>query len=364
MQIKDVRVTIHSFQTTLPLMDKPRGGSTRVICEIETAEGHVGIGMSGSFLAHGVKAIVLKHLKPAIIGMDARDVEAIHAKLWPIISERGTQRGANLQALSCVDLAIWDAIGKMRNETVARLMGGARKEVPVYFTYGFGVYDKDQLVQAARDLIDQGHKRLKILVGVAESIVEDAARVRHVRKAFGDDIMLAMDANESLSADQAVRLARMVEDLDIAWFEDPIMRTDAANMANLRLRTTIPISGGQMDGHSSRFREWLEAGALDILMPNGLYNGGMTEVRRVAALAQAYNKPLSDAGGGGIYCLHHVAGFAAGTFAERHMGVEDGESKLFVNLPKPVRGMLAVPDAPGFGFTLNKDFLKETLVTD
>src|SRR5690606_23856030 len=130
----------------------------------------------------------------------------------------------------------------------------------------------DQLVQLARDLYAEGHKRLKILVGEMDSLTEDAARIRTVRKALPDDVTIAMDSNEKLSADQAVRLCRLVEDLDIAWFEDPIRRTDAANMASLRARTTIPISAGQMDGHGSRFREWLEHGSIDIMMPNGMYN--------------------------------------------------------------------------------------------
>ena len=77
--------------------------------------------------------------------------------------------------------------------------------------------------------------------------------------------------------------------------------------------TSIPLSAGQMDGHSLRFRDWIEHDALDIFMPNSLFNGGMTETRRVAALAQIYNRPLSDAGGGGLYSVHHVAGFRGGT---------------------------------------------------
>src|SRR5690606_31253135 len=97
-------------------------------------------------------------------------------------------------------------------------------------------------------------------------------------------------------------------------------------------------------------------------MPNSMYNGGMTETRRVAGLAQAYNKPLSDAGGGGIYCLHHVAGFRNGTLAEIHLGSEQVEEQMFTDAPKAKDGRVAIPDAPGFGVTLNRERLKETLV--
>jgi len=98
-------------------------------------------------------------------------------------------------------------------------------------------------------------------------------------------------------------------------------------------------------------------------MPNGMYNGGMTETRRVAHLAQIYNRPLSDAGGGGIFCLHHVAGFRNGTLAETHLGVEQVERAVFLDLPEPENGEVQVPQAPGWGVRLNRDALKDTLVS-
>ena len=134
-------------------------------------------------------------------------------------------------------------------------------------------------------------------------------------------------------------------------------------MAVLRRSTSIPLSAGQMDGHSRRFREWLEHDAIDIFMPNGMYNGGMTETRRVAYLAQAYNRPLSDAGGGGIFCLHHVAGFRNGTLAETHLGVEQVERALFLDVPEPEGGEIRVPAAPGWGVRLNRDVLNDTRVS-
>ena len=364
VQIADIRVSVHRFAPTLPLVGRPAGDSLRVLCEVETAEGLCGLGMTGRFLAHGVAAAIERHLAPALRGLDPRDLEAIHARLQPVVSERGQMTGVNLAALSCVDLALWDLIGKASGRTVAQLLGGHADRAKVYVTYGFGAYDRDQLVEMARRLIAEGHTRLKVLVGVAKGgIVEDAARVRHVREAVGDGVTLAIDANESLGLEEAKRLCRLVEDLDLAWFEDPLARCDPRDMGVLRRSTTIPLSAGQMDGHSRRFREWLEHDAIDVFMPNGMYNGGMTETRRVACLAQIYNRPLSDAGGGGIFCLHHVAGFRNGTLAECHLGVEQVEEAIFTDAPKPVGGELAVPAAPGWGVTLNREVAKDTRVT-
>lgn len=363
MKIVDVRASVHAFETKLPLVGKPAGDSLRVVCEVETEDGHVGIGMAARFLPHGIAAAVNHHLRPAVLGMDPRDLERIHAKLHPIISERGQTIGVNLSALSCVDIALWDIIGKSQGRTVAQLLGGARDVAAAYVTFGFGAFDRDQLVTVARDLHHEGHRRFKMLVGVAKGgIHEDAARVRHVRDALGPDVVLAIDANESLSLDHALRLTRLIDDCDIAWFEDPVLRNDPRDMAHLRRHTTIPIAAGQMDGHSDRFRAFIEADAIDIFLPNSLYNGGVTETRRVAALSQIYDKPLSDAGGGGIFSLHHVAGFRNGTLAECHLGVEQVERQLFLEIPKIDNGTLRIPEAPGFGVTLNRDALRDSLV--
>jgi L-rhamnonate dehydratase len=361
LRIAEIRASVHRLETRLPLVDKPAGDSTRVVCRVETDDGLVGIGMAARFLAHGVAACINHHIAPALKGMEVQRLEAIHARLHPLISERGRMSGINLAASSAVDLALWDLLGKRAGCSVAELLGGYRKEAEVYVTFGFGVYDKDQLVEVAQDLIANGHSRLKMLVGVA-GVRGDAERVRHVRDAVGPGILLAVDANEGVTLDYAVKLARLIEDFDVAWFEDPVAANDARDLAALRRQTSIPLSAGQMDGHSARFRELVEHDAIDIFMPNSLYNGGMSETRRVAHLSQIYNRPLSDAGGGGIYCLHHVAGFRNATLAECHLGVTQVERQLFRDAPEPSNGVISVPDAPGFGVQLNEEVVKETLL--
>lgn len=362
MKVVDIRASVHVFETLLPLVGKPAGDSVRIVCEIETDAGHIGIGMSARFLPHAVASAVTRHLGPAVMGADPRDLEVIHDRLQKLVSERGQSNGINLAALSCIDLALWDIIGKASGRTVAQLLGGHKDYAEAYCTFGFSVFDCDQLVTVARDLQAKGHRRFKMLVGVAKGgIREDAARVRYVRAALGDDVPLAIDANESLSLDEAMRLCEMLRDQDIAWFEDPVVRNDPRDLALLRRRTTIPLSAGQMDGHSERFRSFIEHDSIDIFMPNSLYNGGITETRRVAHLAQIYNRPLSDAGGGGIFSLHHVAGFRNGTLAESHLGVDQVERHLFVSVPHVKNGQLSVPKEPGFGVTLNRDTLRDTL---
>ncbi|MBM9595435.1 mandelate racemase/muconate lactonizing enzyme family protein [Roseitranquillus sediminis] len=362
-RIGDIRASVHRHVADLPLKPGSARGSTRVICEVETDDGRVGVGMTGRFLCHATVTAITRHILPAIKGMDIRDLEAIHGRLRKVLSERGRQSGVNLWALSAVDLALWDLIGQVSGRPVAGLLGGHRDHADVYVTFGFGDYEPDELVEVARMLIAQGHTRLKMLVGVAkDGLPGDVRRVHHVRDALGDDILLAIDANESITLDYARRLCRRIEECDIAWFEDPVRGNDPRDLAALRRGTSIPLSAGQMDGHATRFREWVEADAIDIFMPNSLYAGGMTEVRRVGAIAQIYERPISDAGGGGVYSMHHVAGLRGGTLAECHLGTDAWERMIYLDAPEPEAGRLHVPDRPGFGVTLNREAMKETLV--
>ena len=108
MKIKDVRVSVHRFETVLPIINRPGPAETRVICEIETDNGYAGVGMTARFLCHAVAEAVRQYVAPALKDMDPRDFEAFRARLSAILSERGVTNGVNRMALSCVDLALWD----------------------------------------------------------------------------------------------------------------------------------------------------------------------------------------------------------------------------------------------------------------
>lgn len=360
MKIANVRASVHRIEGKLPVSGKPAGDTTRVVCEVETDEGLTGFGMTGRFLVYATEAAINHHLGPAVLGLDPRDVEAVSARMAALASERGRMSGINLAAISCIDMACWDIWGRSCGRSVAQLLGGRSDFADVYVTFGFPTYDADQLVEVARMLVAAGHSRIKMLVGTKHGVAEDIRRVRLVREAVGEQVVLAMDANEGIRLEEAVVIAREVEELGIAWFEDPLVNNDARDLAMLRRKTTIPLSAGQMDGHASRFREWLEHDAIDILMPNSMYNGGVTETRRVAALAHVYNRALSDAGGGGLFSLHHVAAFANGTLAEVHLGADQVERALFDRVLEPENGRMLLPHAPGWGVNLDRDRLRET----
>ena len=125
-RIGDIRASVHRHAADLPLKPGSARGSTRVICEVETDDGRVRVGMTGKFLCHAVVAAITRHILPAIKGRDIQDLEAIHGRLRKVLSERGRQSGVNLWTLSAVDLALWDPIGQMADRPVAGLLGGHR----------------------------------------------------------------------------------------------------------------------------------------------------------------------------------------------------------------------------------------------
>jgi L-alanine-DL-glutamate epimerase-like enolase superfamily enzyme len=363
LKIKHLRASAHTLPISYPLIEGTRGTRGFAVVEIETDDGLVGEGLAASFLTSAIPVILERDVAPAIAGMDPRDLEAIHHRLKPVLSNRGLMTGVNLQAKSCLDIALWDLIGKQAGRSVAQLLGGFRDHAPVYWTYGFGIYDADQLVELAKKLVAEGNRCLKVLVNTSKDGWRgDVERVRRVRDAVGDGIELAVDANEGFALDQAMALCRALEDVDLAWFEDPLKVNDPRDLAQLRRHTGIPLAMGQMDGHSARFRQLLEQDAIDILMPNSLFNGGVSETRRVAYLAQIYNRPLVDAGGGAMYDLHHIAAFENGRYVECHFGVESTDKVLYTNAPVAENGIMKVPDEPGFGLAFDRDVLKDSRI--
>lgn len=359
MQIESVEVSLHRFETTLPVIGAPGPAETRVVCRVRS-DGLEGVGMTARFLTAATAAAVRHHLAPAIIGRDATRIAAINAQIRPLISERGITNGVNRAAQSLVDLALWDLFGKCLGRRVSDLLGGAADSAPAYVTCGFPSIDRQALALVGRALAAEGFSVFKLVVNHPDGIDEDVARVRTLADATGGRI--AIDANEGLDVGAAMRLAKRLEHDDIAWFEDPVLNNDPHSLARLRAVTSIPIGAGQMDGDARRFRQYAEQDALDIFMPNAMYNGGISETARVAALAFAFERPLSDAGGRGIYCLHHMTAFEGTGLAEVHLGTLDLERQAFKQAPRVENGRAFLPDGPGFGVSLDEDVLAATRI--
>jgi L-rhamnonate dehydratase len=337
--------------------------------EVETDTGIVGHGLGAITRETVIAEIVNRVIAPAIKGDDPLAHEAIWEKLYWTLTPRG-QTGFGAQALSAVDVALWDIKGKALGQPIWRLIGGARPRVPLYATFGFNFFDREQLAAAAKLWVSQGYRRLKMVVGhealrrrearpLSEAIREDAARVRAVREAVGPDIELYIDANCSLDLYHATRLTEMVKPYGISFFEEPITQNDVLQMAQLRRATGMPLACGQNEGLIFRFRDLLRHEAVDYVQPNVVSGAGFSQCIKIAGLAAAFNVPLANGGAWQYHNMHLQAGLANGGLVEMHYLADELYKQIYRGLPQPSDGWLTLPDAPGLGFEPNHDAIRE-----
>ncbi len=339
------------------------------LVEVETDDGLTGHGFTAITEEEVVARIVEAVAAPAIIGDDALAHERIWDKLYWTLMPRG-QTGYAAHALAAIDVALWDLKGKVLGQPVWRLLGGARPRVPLYATFGFGFFDRDELAAAARLWVSQGFRRLKMTVGhealrrrdqrpIADVILEDKARIEAVREAVGPDVGLYIDANCSLDLFHARRLAEMIKPCGITFFEEPLSQNDARQMAELRRLTGIPLACGQNEGLAFRFRDLLLHEAVDVLQPNVVISGGFTQCVKIAGLAAAFNVPIANGGAWSFHNMHLHAGLANGGLVEHHYLAVELCRQIYSGLPEPKNGWLELPDAPGLGFEVDRDAIRD-----
>ncbi|WP_109477516.1 mandelate racemase/muconate lactonizing enzyme family protein [Paraburkholderia sp. C35] len=340
------------------------------IVDVETDAGIIGTGMTSITEEEVIASIINDVIAPNLVGLDPICNEQIWEKLYWLLTPRG-QSGYASHAISAVDLALWDIKGKAFNEPCWRLLGGARSEVPVYATFGFNFFDRNELAEAAKTWVERGFTRLKMTVGhhalarrdeprpLDSVIAEDVKRVQAVRDAVGPDVQLYIDANCGLDYYHALSLARRLEQYDISFFEEPISHNDIPNLTKLRQKTSIPLACGQNEGLATRFRDLLVAQAVDVVQPNACISGGYTQCLRIAGLANAFNTRFANGGAWPHHNMHLHAGLANGSLVEYHSVAVECCQLVFDGLPVPEAGVLNLPDAPGLGFTPNRDRMAE-----
>ena len=280
-----------------------------LVVEIVTDEGIVGWG--DCYGPAAVSRSVIESLyKPALIGQDPFNVEVIWEMLYNKIKDYGLS-GMTISALSGVDIALWDIIGKACNQPIHRLIGGAfRSKVQAYATgFYFKNFDRlnEEAVEEALGYTSQGFKAIKMKIGLGNH-KKDIARVAAVRKAVGDDVEIMVDANHSFTVPQAINIGRELERLGVSWFEEPISPEDSEGYVEVTRALDIAIAGGENEFTKYGFRRILAARSMDIVQPDVCAAGGITECKKIAALAQA----------SAIACVPHAWGTAIGLAATVH----------------------------------------------
>jgi L-alanine-DL-glutamate epimerase-like enolase superfamily enzyme len=361
VRIASVQATMHNIPVHVPLLERTMKRPI-IFVEIKTDEGVTGYGLTSGAQRFGIKEFINRELAPFLKGRNPLETEALWHQMYLTFNPR-SQTGVWSSAVSAVDIALWDIKGKHYKEPVWRLLGGAKKTVPAYITFGLLEFDRQQLVEMARRYVGDGQDKLKMVVAVnnAEDPAEDAARVKAVREAVGDKVELMMDANYLFSFNRALELAKRVEPYNITWFEEPLYGNDARLLAQLRQRSSIPISAGQNEGSRFRHLELLLHKAVDILQPNVCYVGGYTEGLKVAAMAQAFNILLANGGGWPHHNMHLQAAVSNGWRVEFHYLMWKVGETIYRSTPQPKKGWVTLTEDPGLGLEPKREVLEEYL---
>jgi D-galactarolactone cycloisomerase len=371
MTLADARIT---GIETIPLrveLERPAAGSTlklthrcTIVTRVHTDAGVVGECFTGNddALQAQIVRTVHEEMTPLLVGLPVAAIE----QAWEL-TRRATlpylrDRRVALRAQACVDAALHDAVGKLANAPLHVLWGGARAEVPVVALGGYyrETGDLEGLRDEAVELREFGIGGIKLKIG-GRTPAEDAERARTVRAAAGDDFVLAVDANQGWSRADALDFLRRTTDLGLAWFEEPcVWDNDRTDLAHVRAAGGVPIPAGQSELSRFGCHDLMAAGAIDICNFDASWGGGPTEWRRVAALASAYK----------VEVMQHLepqiglslsAGAGNGRYAEVMMPWRD---PFFYRLvaDRPAHpfadGRYRMPTTPGWGMTLDSDYLE------
>jgi L-rhamnonate dehydratase len=357
MKITSIESNVYRVPVIVPLRKEPKHINI-VLVEVATDEGISGYGITETLLEESVKDFLNHGLASAVIGRNPVHTERIWNDLFLQFNVRALS-GVWSSAVSALDIALWDIKGKYYGEPVATLLGGFTDTVPAYITFGLREYDKAELAEVAQMLVGQGQTSLKMVVTHVEDVRLDAERVRAVRDAVGPDVRIMIDANYAFGLLQAKKLCSLIEDLDIAWFEEPVIRNDFKLLKELKKGTRIPISAGQNLGHVWHHRELIVNHAIDICQPNVVHVGGYTEGATVAKLAWAFNLPIANGGGWPHHNMHLQAAMPNGSFVEFHYLMWKAAEALFSNHALPCKGFVEIGNRPGVGLEPRADALKD-----
>lgn len=329
-----------------------------IVVRVHTVEGIVGEAYCGDEDAGllEIDEILRTEIVPRLIGEDAFRVERCWELARPATYDILRDRRLGLVATACADAAIWDAVGKALGQPLHRLWGGYRDTLPV-ITIG-GYYGTQEIAEEVTELREAGLAGMKFKVG-GLTPEEDAARFRVAREAAGDDFVLCADANQGWTPEEAVRFCRLVDDLDLHWFEEPcIWSNDRRAMRDVRYRGGVRVCAGQSEFSAGGCRDLMVEGAIDFCNFDSSWSGGATEWRRVAAAAVAFDVAMAHHEEPQI-AAHLLASIPHGTFLEVFSADRDPIWwNLVANRPAISDGHLALPTGPGLGWELDEDYIE------
>lgn len=345
-----------------------------VTCEDGTqgyGEAKAAVGSSG--VCASIVTCVEKELKPMLLGHDPRRINELwermyngvrdhyalsRGRVFPVLANRGT----TIAAMSGVDTALWDILGRSLRTPVVQLLGGAKRDRMQAYASG-GWADTAGIGEQLNSYVEKGFQAVKMRVGsMDETVAGSIARVKAARAALGPDVKIMADAHGTFSVPEAKQFCRGVADENLYWFEEPISPDNKIGTAEVRAATDIPIAAGESEFTRFNMRELIEHRAVDVLQPDAAIVGGITEARRVAALAETYQLEFAP------HCWGSAVSFMAGVslaFASPSSAIiefSSGGNPMMHDLVeediRAIDGQIEAPTRPGLGITINRDFVE------
>ena len=334
-----------------------------VVVKVTTDEGLVGWGEAHHGRAHtAVAKLIESTLKQLILNSEANDVVGIWEKMYRYqLASHGMGAGACL-AISGIDMALWDIRGKALGVPLYKLLGGARRAIPAYAGgVSLGYQPPEQLIEEAKRSIDQGYKAIKLRVG--DSPKRDIERMRAVRKAFGDDLVILTDANIGYELEDVRQVMPAMDELKMAWLEEPFPAHDHRSYKEAKRFGRTPLAAGENHYTRFEFDRVIEDGAITILQPDLSKSGGITECVRIAAMASAWKLPIhphsSMTGLNHAASIHFLAAIDNGGYFEGDVSKSNRFRDDLVDNPGKIDkdGNVWPLEKPGLGLEVNEEFL-------
>lgn len=350
--IQSVRSDFYRVPLEVVLSDSTHGSIPHfelVTVRIVDSDGVEGMGYTYAVNsgAAAFRALIDGYLAPVIVGRDPDESERLWQDMWWAVHYSG-RGGHATSAISAIDIAIWDLRAKRARLPLWRFFGGYDPKVPVY-AGGIDIdFSIEELLEQADRFQEEGYRAIKMKVG-RPHLREDVERVRRMREHLGDDFPLMVDANMKWSADQAVRAARALEPFSLLWIEEPTIPDDIAGHVRVVREGGTPVATGENMHTLYEFHAMMAAGAVTYPEPDVTNCGGMTIFRKIGALAEAHNLPLTSHGVHDL-TVHLLAAAPNRSYMEAH-----GFSlNPYIAEPMVVEeGFTVAPERPGHGITFD-----------
>ncbi|MDQ0338109.1 L-alanine-DL-glutamate epimerase-like enolase superfamily enzyme [Caldalkalibacillus uzonensis] len=358
---------------TLQLKEHPR----ELWVQIHTDEGIVGLGETNAKPAP-VQELIHSLCAELLLGQDPRNIDHIWHTFYRVFNHHGSS-GAEMRALSAIDIALWDILGKVLGQPVYRLLGGAsREKIKVYNTcVGYMRYnDRDRFLKEpeklAEELLKKGISVMKIwpfdelsrdFQGnyISPKLIEKGIEpFRKIRKAFGNEIELALEGHGRWNLTSAIRIAKALEEYKLLWLEDLMPVNNVKTIVKLKESTTIPIAASERLFTRYEYNDLLQEPAADIVIADPAWAGGISEVKKIASLADIAGLPFAPHNCGGPV-LHAVCTHIC--YNIPNLCYETYYSEIVTNAPLVVNGYIKPPQEPGLGVELRPEvFSRSDLV--